>query len=105
MLEFFRSHFFQEKWASVVVNMLLEGITPFTGGWNGYREEAMGPLFAGSPAVVGPLHRVLPVDLYVPGCPPAPEGVINALMRLQERVARGETYSQKREAAFRKALS
>ena len=50
-LEFFRSHFFQEKWASVVVNMPLEDITPFAGGWNGYREEAMDPLFSGSPAV------------------------------------------------------
>jgi hypothetical protein len=49
MLEFFRSHFFQENWASVVVNILLQGITPFAGGWTGYREEAMGPLFSGSP--------------------------------------------------------
>jgi hypothetical protein len=32
MLEFFRSHFFQENWASVVVNILLQGITPFVGG-------------------------------------------------------------------------
>jgi hypothetical protein len=50
-LECFRSHFFQEKWASVVVNILLEGITPFAGGGNGYREEPLGPLFLGSPAV------------------------------------------------------
>jgi len=49
MLEFFRSHFFQENWASVVVNILLQGITPFAGGWTGYREEAIGPLFSGSP--------------------------------------------------------
>jgi hypothetical protein len=32
LLEFFRSHFFQENWASVVVNILLQGITPFVGG-------------------------------------------------------------------------
>lgn len=52
MLEFFRSDCFQEKCASAeVVNMLLEGITPFAGGRHGYREEAMGPLFLGSPAV------------------------------------------------------
>ena len=29
-------------------------------------------VFAGSPAVVGPLAEILPVDLHVPGCPPAP---------------------------------
>ena len=51
MLEFFRSHSFQEKRASRVVNMLLEGITPFVGGGNGSREEPMGPLCLGSPAV------------------------------------------------------
>ena len=43
MLESFRSYCFQEKWASVVVNMLLEGITPFAGRRNGYHEEPRGP--------------------------------------------------------------
>jgi hypothetical protein len=51
MLEFFRSHFFQENWASVVVNILLQGITPFAGGWTEYREETIGLLFLGCPAV------------------------------------------------------
>jgi hypothetical protein len=49
MLEFFRSHFFQENWASVVVNILLQGITPFAGGGNKCREEAIGLLVLGSP--------------------------------------------------------
>jgi membrane-bound hydrogenase subunit mbhJ len=40
---------------------------------------ATGNVFAGSPAVVGPLHRVLPVDLYVPGCPPRPDAIVAAV--------------------------
>ncbi len=49
------------------------------------------------------IDTLIPVDIYVPGCPPAPEGVIHALMRLQERIERGETRAQirEREAANR----
>lgn len=43
------------------------------------------------------IDTLLPVDVYVPGCPPAPEGMIHALMRLQESIANGETHAQRRE--------
>jgi len=33
-------------------------------------------VFAGSPTVVGPLDRILPVDVFVPGCPPRPDAII-----------------------------
>lgn len=49
------------------------------------------------------IDTVLPVDVYVPGCPPSPEGVIHALMRLQDQIAKGETFSQRREQASRRA--
>ena len=48
------------------------------------------------------IDTVIPVDVYVPGCPPAPEGVIHALMRLQDMVQNGETRSQKREQALKR---
>jgi len=32
------------------------------------------------------IDRVMPVDVYVPGCPPRPEGLIYAMMRLQQLI-------------------
>ncbi len=34
------------------------------------------------------IDRVIPVDIYVAGCPPTPENLLHALVMLQERVAR-----------------
>jgi NADH-quinone oxidoreductase subunit B len=36
------------------------------------------------------IDEVVPVDVYVPGCPPTPEGLIYAILKLQEKIERGE---------------
>lgn len=40
-------------------------------------------------AVVQGVDRFLPVDCYIPGCPPRPEQILRALMDMQAKVQRG----------------
>jgi len=40
------------------------------------------------------IDEIVPVDIYVPGCPPTPEGLMHGIIKLQELIARGETRSQ-----------
>ena len=45
-----------------------------------------GPYFD-SYSVVKGVDRVIPVDVYIPGCPPRPEQVIDGILKIQELVA------------------
>ncbi|MHB8060274.1 MAG: NADH-quinone oxidoreductase subunit B, partial [Gaiellaceae bacterium] len=40
-------------------------------------------------AILQGVDKVVPVDIYVPGCPPRPEGLMEGIIRLHERVCAG----------------
>jgi Ni,Fe-hydrogenase III small subunit len=42
-------------------------------------------VFAGGHGVLGPVDDVVPVDLHVPGCPPEPQAIVEAMRRMTGR--------------------
>jgi NADH-quinone oxidoreductase B subunit len=53
--------------------------------------NAGGPFSKYSYSVLNGMDKYLPVDVYVPGCPPRPEALIDGTMALRERVRKYRT--------------
>src|SRR5262245_51336919 len=56
----------------------------------------------GTYVVVQGVDRFLPVDIYVPGCPPRPEQLIQSIIDLQDRIRKTGTLSGKEFAVRQK---
>ncbi len=49
-------------------------------------------------SVVQGLDRVLPVDVYIPGCPPRPENLVSAMQHIQDLISSDEPPNKARAA-------
>ena len=54
-------------------------------------------------AIVQGVDKVVPVDVYIPGCPPRPEMLIHAVMMLQDKVSK-ESARDRRDIPAEEAI-
>lgn len=60
-----------------------------------------GPYYRFGYNVVKGVDKVVPVDVYVPGCPPRPETLLDGIIRLQEKIRKSQVLAKPNVEQFK----